>query len=266
MARKPRRKKRTSIRTAAGTVQDQFISRMAKLREDPTLVLPVIVGDEPKSLTRIRKKVEAMAKKGKGGLLDKRDKGVVGAVAHALPLAKLESIPRIADRRIGGKRRFFLQRGHVAQVCSVGVQNFDDPIALLTAYRLLAKSDKLHFFAGTKVWCTGTTPEPPEEWLQALTTCELTPETGWYGCGHSDVDRVLLGFRGGPSIAICGPCAKPDKNLHAAIALGYAGPKQRQPVTVQRLAADGTIGEFGNEAVAKYRAGILNETKLLKTV
>jgi hypothetical protein len=259
-----RRKKRTSIRTAAGTVQDQFITRMGKLHDDATQVLPIQIGSEPKSMAHIRKRVDAMAAKGKGGFFDKRDKGVIGAVAHALPLATLQTVPRIADRRIGGKRRFFLQRGHVAQVCSVGVQNFDDHFALLTAYRILAKTDNLHFFAGPKLWCTGSEPSPPEEWLHALTSCELKPETGWYGCGHEDISRVLLGFRGGPSIAICGHCAKPDKNLHSVISLGYAGPRQRQPVTVQRLTSEGVIEDLPSDAVAEYRAGVRNESKLVK--
>lgn len=261
-----RRKKRTSIRTAAGTVQDQFITRMKDLRDDPLAVLPRCTEEEPKSIARIRKRVETMAAKGKGGFLDRRDKGIVGAVANALPLANLEAVPRIADRRIAGKRRFFLQRGHVSQACSVGVQNFDDPLVLLTAYRPMAKSDNLHFFADTnRIWCTGSAPQPPEQWLDSLCTCTLKAESSdRWGCGHRETKRVLMTFRGGPSIAVCAHCAKPDKNLHGRIALRYAGPKQRQPVEVQRLDDHGMVHDLPSEAVAAYRAGIMDERKLLK--
>ena len=261
-----RRKRRTQIRTAAGTVQDQFIGRMKELRADPTRVLPRCPNGEPKPIARIQKRVEAMAAKGKGGFLDRRDKGIVGAVAHALPLANLDAVPRIADRRIAGKRRFFLQRGHVQQACSVGVQNFDDPMALLTAYRPMAKSDNLHFFAdANRLWCSGNTPQPPEEWLDSLCTRTLKAESpNRWGCGHREANRVLLVFRDGPSIAVCGHCAKPDKNLHARIATRYAGPKQRQPVEVLRLDDRGEVHELPSEAVAAYRAGLMNEAKLLK--
>ncbi len=261
-----RRRKRTSIRTAAGTVQDQFIARMKTLSADPTQVLPICTHEEHKALARIRKRVEAMAAKGKGGFLDRRDKGVVGAVANAMPLADLSAVPRIADRRIAGKRRFFLQRGHVAQVCSVGVQNFDDPIVLLSAYRLLAKSDNLHFFADeSRLWCTGSKPRPPQAWLEGLCSCTLKAESSdRWGCGHRETNRVLLSFRDGPNIAICAHCAKPDKNLHGRIALRYAGPKQRQPVEVQRLDDHGITHDLPSEAVAAYRAGIMDEKKLLK--
>lgn len=256
-----RRRRRTSIRTAANTVQDQFIRRMKDLRADPTRVLPECPDGEPKAMARIRKKVEAMAAKGKGGLLDRRDKGIVGAVAHALPLAELTSVPRIADRKILGKRRFFLQRGHVSQACSVGVQNFDDPLVLLTAYRPMAKSDNLHFFADANhLWCSGDTPRPPREWIDTLTKNELHQETeDRWGCGHRQADRVSLRFRGGPAIAICPPCARPEKNLHVRLAARYAGPRQRQPVEVEYLAPDGVAHELRGEVVAAYRAGAATE-------
>lgn len=265
MARKPRRKKRTSIRTAAGTVQDQFIARMKDLRADPTRVLPECPHGDPKPIARIRGRVEAMAAKGKGGFLDRRDKGIVGAVAHALPLAELEAVPRIADRKVLGKRRFFLQRGHVAQACSVGVQNFDDPLVLLTAYRPMAKSDNLHFFADANhLWCTGDTPRPPKEWIDTLTKHELHQETeDRWGCGHREADRVLLTFRGGPSIAVCPDCVRPEKNLHVRIAARYAGPRVRQPVEVQRLDGHGDMHELPSEPVAEYRAGVRSERRLL---
>ncbi len=259
-----RRKRRTSIRTTAGTVQEQYLSRMRALRDDPTRVLPTCTHDEPKPLQKIRVRVERMAT-AKPGLFDRRDKGVVGAVAQAIPLAELEAVPRIADHKVGGKRRFYLQRGHVARNCSLGVQNHDDPQVLLMAYRNLAKDHGLHFFAGPGLWCTGDTPRPPAEWLDDLLDVPLKAEgADLFGCGHTDVDRVLLRFYGGPAVTACSRCLG-KTSLHGKIAMRYAGPKQRQPVEVLRLSSDATISEFPAESVAAYRGGILNEARLLNS-
>ncbi len=261
---KPRRKRRTSIRTAAGTVQDQFKQRIAALRDDPLRVLPDCPDGDPKPIAKMRGRVERMAA-GKVSFLDRRDKSIVGAVANALPLADLEAIPRIADHKVAGKRRFYLQRGHVARNCSLGVQNHDDPIALLMAYRQVAKDHGLHFFTGPRLVCSGTTPKPPAEWLADLTECKLAAEApDRFGCGHQDVDRVLLRFIDGPGIAVCGACSRKEGSVHARIAQRYAGPKQRQPVDVMRLGADGTVHDLESEKVAAYRGGLLSEADLLR--
>lgn len=259
---KPRRKKRTAIRTAAGTVQDQFVARMGLLRDDPLQALPVCTQGEPKPLQKIRTRIEKMG--AKPGFLDRRDKGIVGAVANAMPLADLTAVPRIADHKVGGKRRFYLQRGQVGRSCSMGVQNFDDPLALMMAYRDMAKDQGLHFFAGSKLWCTGPTPVPPAAWLADLCDVALSAEAqDRFGCGHGDVDRVALRFHGGPAIVVCPNCGKKAGHMHGRIGQRYAGPKQRQPVEVLRLRPDGTEAPLDAESVAAYRGGVLNEAMLL---
>ncbi len=258
-----RKKKRTQIRTAAGTVQEQYVARIRDLRSDTSRILPQCLGDEPKSLRKIRARIEKMGTE--PGFFDRRDKGIVGAVAHAIPLAELEAVPRIADHKVAGKRRFYLQRGQVSRAASIGVQNFDDPLALLLAYRDMAKSDGLHFFAFPKLWCSGTTPNPPEAWIDHLTDIPLKAEApDRFGCGHADTDRVMLRFPDGPGIAICPTCAKKEGHMHGRIAGRYAGPKQRQPVDVVRLGADGTEHPLNAEAVASYRGGLVNEHQLLQ--
>lgn len=261
-----RRKRRTSIRTAAGTAQQAMGERLAALRDDPLRVLPECVGEEPAPLAKIRKRLERVAA-GKVGFLDKRDKGVVGAVVQSIPLADAEAYPRLADAKVAGRRRFFLQRGQVIRGCMLGVQNHDEPRALVMAYHHLAKQYELHFFAGPRLWCTGQTPRPPQPWLDALTEKighEPTIEGDTYRYGDADRPRMRITFRGGPSIEIDSSRCRAVGNLHAHMAAGYAGPRQRHPFEVHAIMPDGSAVEPEREKLAAYRAGVVRDSEVLE--
>ncbi len=270
-----KRQRRTSIRTASGAVQEKFLERIRGLAANPLVVLPEIPPgiDEPRPIAKMRQRVERIAKKGKATWLDRRDKSIVGAVANALPMAKMTAAPRLLDAKVGTQRRFFLQRGHVTRAASLGVQNHDEPRALRMAYADVAKKYSLHFFAGPRFWCTGAQPVPPQEWIDALAThagISLSETTGEgqdriIGCGHDDRPRVRLGFRGGPSLAICGPCGKRAGNLHQMAAERYASERQRHPFTVHVVLPDGTVADPDEKDLAAYRAGVHHEDKLIQT-
>ncbi len=270
-----KRQRRTSIRTAAGAAQERFLERLRALAADPLVVLPEIPPgiDEPRPIAKIRQRVERMAVKGKGSWSDRRDKSIVGAVANAIPMAQLKAAPRLLDARVGAQRRFYLQRGHVSRAASLGVQNHDEPRALRMAYAEVAKKYSLHFFAGPRFWCTGSSPVPPQEWLDALAAkadISLDETTGEgndriIGCGHPDRPRVRLGFRGGPSLVVCGPCGKRAGNLHQLAADRYASERQRHPFTVHIVLPDGTVADPDEKELAAYRAGVHTEDKLIQT-
>lgn len=262
-----KRRRRTSIRTASGAAQVRFLERIRALRDDPLRVLPEPIGDEPKPLRKARARLERIAK-GKVSILDRRDKGIVGAVVQILDVAEWQTVPRLMDQRVDGQRRFFLQRGHVSRGCSLGVQNHDAPVVLLQAYREMAKRHGLHFFAGDRVWCSGSSPQPPRAWLDSLAAgVALQDEAAdRYGCGH-DGARVALGLRGGPDIVVCPACAKTiagdkAKNVHARLAERYAGPRIRHPVDVGVVLPDATRAEPSAEDLAAYRAGVADEQRL----
>lgn len=261
-----RKKKRTSIRTAAGTAQKLYLERVRALRDDPLRVLPECTDGTPKPLAKVEKRLNKL-RDGKAGFLDRRDRGVVGAVANILDVADQTAVPRLADHKVAGKRRFYLQRGDVERQCSIGVQNHDEPLALVLAWRPMAKKHGLHFFASDRVWCTGPKPTPPPEWIDALSRDDevtLGPEDQDYGCGHQGTGRVVLGLRGGPSIAICKACARRTGNLHGRLAARYVGPRLRQPVEVWFEAPDGQRMEWDPKQVAAYRAGTTSERDLIR--
>ncbi|MFO1533282.1 MAG: hypothetical protein ABR562_06245, partial [Thermoplasmatota archaeon] len=54
----PQMRRKSSIRTATGHVQEQFLERVRAVAEDPTLVLPETVGEEPAALARLRRTLE----------------------------------------------------------------------------------------------------------------------------------------------------------------------------------------------------------------
>jgi len=262
-----RRKRRTSIRTAAGTAQKAFGDRLRALRDDPLRVLPDCPHGEPKPIARVRAGLERV-RAGKAGFLLRRDKGVVGAVVHSIPLAERESFPRLIDHKVGGQRRFFLTRGHVARSCMLGVQNHDDPRTLLMAYRAMAKEHGLHFFAGDRVACTGDVPRPPRDFIDALAgraSITLGPDGDDWTCPHRDAPRVRLGFRGGPGILVCAACGKTAGNLHGRLRNLYAGPRERHPVEVDVVIAGQRL-EPPPERLAAYRGGVEGERHLIEPV
>ena len=261
-----RKKKRTSIRTAAGTAQERFLSRIRELDADPMRVLPATPFGAPKPVAKVRAGLEKVAT-GKAGFALKRDKGIVGAVWQSKQLAELEAVPRLVDHKVGGRRRFYLMRGHVPRACMLGVQNHYDPTVLLMAYRKMAKESGLHFFADTGLTCSGDRPVPPDAWWDfiadqvGITWEDHTCKT----CTHSDAPLVELTFPDGPGMAVCGRCAKDVGTLHKVVTQHYAGPRERTPFHIH-LMPEGVEGpriEAPRELAAAYRAGIETEASLL---
>lgn len=254
---KPRRKKRTSIRTAAGVAQEKFLDRVREAVQDPLAMLPTCSGPEPKAIAKTRAGLER-AIAGKPNFFDKRDKGVVGAIYQSKAIAQLEAVPRLLDTKIGGKRRFFLQRGHVSRAAMLGVHNHDEPRALLMAYRDMAKKEGLHFFACPGLVCSGKTPTPPDGWVEALAAeagLEATKTDDGWRLGPAG-DAVRLRLRGGPAIDVA--AGRRADSIHKTLTTRYAGPRQRHPVEVSVI-VDGVEKDADREALAGYRGGIQDE-------
>lgn len=265
----PRPRRKTSLRTVSGTAQDLFRARLLALRGDPTVVLPEPVGEEAPVVRRLRRRLERMGARGPG-LLDRLDRRLVGAVAKTWPLADRAEFPRLLDARVAGNRRFYLPAGHAERACALGVQNHDDPLALLMAWRTLAKRHRLHLFASRDgFWCSGAAPRPPADWFSDLAEkagLRISEEApGRWGCGHADRPRALLRFRGGPALAACGACGKRADGLHRLVRERYAGPGVRQPVDLAVLRPDGGEAAPSREAMARYRAGIEGEDGLVRS-
>ncbi|HET6398314.1 MAG TPA: hypothetical protein VFH47_02030 [Candidatus Thermoplasmatota archaeon] len=261
----PQQRRKSSLRTAAGTTQEAFLARLRELREDPTVVLPQVDGDGPKPLRSLASKLERMKERGPG-FLDRFDKGIVGAVAHTCRIADQESVPRLLDAKIAGQRRFYLHRGHVDRAAMIGVQNFDEPRVLLVAYTLMAQKHGLHFFAtDSGLWCTGAAADPPAAWVDGFSR-EIGIRLERVGdrilCPHRDPVRVLMGFEDGPGLAVCGPCGRKAGGVHKQLRAHYVGPKRKHPVTVCVLHPDGSTAPVEREQLARFRAGLVDEAVL----
>ena len=259
----PQMRRKSALRTASGNVQEQFLERVRAVVADPTLVLPVSVGDEHPAIAKLRERLES----GKLGFVARFDKGLLGALRAVEELAKRESAPVLLDARIDGNRRFFLTLGHVQRLVLLGVQNWDDPLALMLAYGPLATDEGLWFFAGRELWCTGAAPTPPPEWWDDLaerTGLALLGE-GDRSCPHPDRPRLELRFPGGPALSACGPCAKRAGHLHGHLsqrALRGAGPAR--PVELVVAMPDGRRLPLLDRLDAFYRAGRLDEQRLVE--
>lgn len=261
-------RRRTSIRTASDAVQDQYAARIQALADDYTLALPVPVGPEHPYLARLRRRLAT----GKLPWTARFDKGLLGALRIVPELAALEGSPRMVDARVDNSRRFYLQRGHVVRLCNLGVQNWDDPLSLLLAYGRLGPRHKLHLFAGDKLWCSGTRPNPPPEWFAALSRRTGIPlavqPDGDAACPHPDRPRLELRMRGGPALLVCGPCgAKPaaaGQNLHGHLLHRYLSDQPTRPVELAVRLPDGATHPLAEHLQASYRGGQADEAAILE--
>lgn len=264
----PQRRRKSGLRTAAASLQEQFLDRMERLVEDPLLVFPRIEGPEPRPLAKLRRGLTTL-KAGRIPLAARFDAHVLGATYRAMMLADWEAVPRMLDAKIAGQRRFYVQRGQVARACSLGVQNFDQPRVLLLAYATTGQRHGLHFFAlADGVVCTGKAATPPAAWFTAVggDAVPLASEAeGLWGCGHADRDRVQLGLADGPAVACCAPCGAKLEGLHRRMRERHVGPQQKKPFTIAVRKADGSTREPSREAAARYRAGIATEADVVRS-
>jgi hypothetical protein len=256
----PQMRRRSGLRTASANLQEAFLERMRAVRDDPLIVLPEVVGDEPKELAKLRQGLE-QAKAGKLGFFAKRDKGILGAAWACRELASKDSAPRLLDTRIDGDRRFFWPVGHIAKPACLGVQNWDDPVALITAYQSFADGG-LHFFAGSDLWCTGRAAVLLPEWIASLGArleTELEADGGDARCKHPDraaLAHVLPGPSGGvrgPEVRLCADCLHGETAGVLAARVRNAG--GRRPFTLEVVLPDGSRRPVASEADAYYRVG-----------
>lgn len=256
----PQMRRRSGLRTASGNLQEAFLERVRAVRDDPLVVLPEVVGEEPAELAKLRSGLQK-AKDGKLGFFARRDKGVLGAAWACRGLAEKDSAPRLLDTRVDGDKRFFWPVGHIAKSACLGVQNWDDPATLLLAYQGMAE-DGLHFFAGTDLWCTGRQAVLVPDWVESLAKrleAELVAEGRDARCAHADraaLAHVLPGpsaSQRGPEVRFCADCL--HKETAQALSSRVRNPGGRRPYTLEVVLPDGSRRPVGAEADAFYRVG-----------
>src|SRR5207245_557766 len=158
-----------------------------------------------------------------------------------------ESAPRLLDARIDGHRRFYLQRGHTSRAASLGVQNWDDPLALLLAWQPWAARRGLHLLAGPSLWC-GERCAPPRAWLAGLCEragidlaaeeaegegTEASDGVARASCPHGEGARVEIRLDDGPgggfALRLCAACGRRARQSSGAalavhVQTRHAGP------------------------------------------
>ncbi|HUR26166.1 MAG TPA: hypothetical protein VM327_09165 [Candidatus Thermoplasmatota archaeon] len=255
----PQMRRRSGLRTASANLQEAFLDRVRAVRDDPTVVLPEVVGDEPKEIAKLRHGLE-QAKDGTLGFFAKRDKGILGAAWACRALAEKDAAPRLLDARIEGDKRFYWPVGHIAKPACLGVQNWDDPATLLMAYQPLA-DEGLHFFAGGDLWCTGRQAVLVPDWLAALAQrldVALVADGADARCPHADraaLAHVLPASAGqrAPEIRLCPDCC--GKDTAAVLGARMRNPGGRRPYTLEVVLPDGSRRPVEAEADAFYRVG-----------
>lgn len=263
----PQRRRKSGLRTASDGLQDEFLERQRRLSAEPLRCFPEVVGDVPAPLRRLHR-ILARAAGGSLPATSRFDRGFLGALRAVFKLAERDEVPRLLDVRVDGQRKFFLLHGHVNRLVLAGLQNHDDPLALLLAYGPMASRHGLVFFAGSKLWCTGTRATPPTEWVEDLAAraeMVFSPEGDDWTCPHRDRARMAYRILDGPALLACPACAAPlvallhDRILH--------GKRPARPVTFHVRMPDGKSLDVPDTLADAHRAGRLDATGVLeKTV
>lgn len=263
---------RTSIRTASGTTQDQFLDRLRRLSDDPTLAaaVPYPPEAEPADLARLRSRLAAM-KGGKAGFLARLDKGIQGIVAGSFELAQRAEATHLLDFKVDGVRRFYLPVGHRDKLATMGVQNHDEPMALLFAYVDQAQRGAWFFAAGS-LWCTGKRGTPPPAWFDAVAArlgTTLAPAGATRGaaqdmrCPHAGTDGLRVRFGPeGSSLTCCLACS--GGQLWPTLLPRVLGPEGVKAVAIDIVRADGGHLVPDERLVQRFRDARMDEAELVR--
>jgi len=172
-----KRVKSKGIRVAT-KVQGERIRRLAqRLADDPLMVLPECRDEDCEkglfrtcSFASLRKKLEVFKKADSDALAKYADKkGLTGAVAGTILLAKEERIPYLAAKNIGGKTYVYAKRGGAEDEKLIAVQNYDDPHIRMLAVLDIVTKKKIYLYSITKkMICMGANASPPPEFLSFI--------------------------------------------------------------------------------------------------
>jgi hypothetical protein len=222
------RRVRTFARTATKSQERNLIENAKKLYKDPFLVLPECT-DSGRYFIKIRKQLEKIHRfRDDMGKLERlaNKKGLEGAVAGTLLIAKTEKAPYLAVLKFPTGDVVFAQRGKAHREKLIAVQHFNDPVLRLLGVKDVAFKKNLHVYSwGDRFICTGKKAEPPEEFVHFIVgVLGFSYEDNVVFCEHivpekarnkEFLERYYLRIywkSADTVVAICEACSRHSKN------------------------------------------------------
>ncbi|HEY6238252.1 MAG TPA: hypothetical protein VIZ68_03600, partial [Thermoplasmata archaeon] len=226
-------------RRASGGREGELVQRAARLRKNIDPLLPTLSRDCPTArFDRLREALEAVrsVKEDSARLekLSRRGEPLARALAGLLKFYLDPETPALLVARFPTGEVSFAPLARTDREAQIAVQQFDDPQRLLLGYLAWARKGYHFFTTDRALYCTGTSPAPPDAFRTALLAdlpYRLEPgKKGAFVCTHlargEPVPFVAVEWPGASTaFRVCRRCAKADRQLLSAVTSHLAVPK-----------------------------------------
>ncbi len=269
--------------------KEELVARAKALRDSVDPLLPKLASGCPSDrFDRLRDELEAVRE-------EREDASRLERLArHGEPLARsyagllhyflAPEPPVVATFPLPGGAIPFAVLARTRPETEVAVQHSDDPARLMLGYLDWTRRG-FHFFAGTdRLWCTGSSPEPPAGFRAAKLASlpyRFTEEAGTRRFLCSDLaggerrPYLEVGWPGaGTVFRVCDRCAKTDRHLLSSLVEDVAvpDPSSAFPVSASlnvdcRAGADcvhAHLPDLPGGARRTYEQGRLGDADLLR--
>ena len=235
-------------RRASGGREGELLQRASKLRKDPTLLLPKLSRNCPTGrFDRLRAALETVHEArddaDRLGRLSRRGDPMARSLAGVFKFYLDEELPGILVARYPAGELSFAPLAKAPRESQIAVQQYDHPERLVLGYLSWARKGYHFFAAGKTLYCTGPSPEPPDEFRHAFLSdlpyrLERGSAAGTFACPHlirgEPVPYLEVDWPGAAmTFRVCRRCARDDRQLLAALTSRLAVPKPEKafPVT-----------------------------------
>ncbi|HEC82074.1 MAG TPA: hypothetical protein ENI42_06615 [Thermoplasmatales archaeon] len=272
---------RTFAKTAPKTKEKKLLENAKKIKENPFVFFPECRDAKAeKFINKIKRKIKKTWKnKDDVKKLEKlsKKKGLEGAVAGTLMLTHSKKAPYLATARIGNMDVMYALRGKAKKEFLIAVQNFDDPVLRLLAFKDLAVKNKVCLYSwGKNFVCTGENSEPPDDFKNyVLKKVGFDVKNGVASCPHVNPEKLREGAsdernylriewkNANVVIGICENCASKDnRNTVFEISKFFIDPNINKNISVKVVPALIELQDE-NQDTSTYLLGGLTDTQLI---
>ncbi|MCD6469021.1 MAG: hypothetical protein J7L32_06945 [Thermoplasmata archaeon] len=273
---------RSFAKTAPKTKEKKLIENAKKLNENPFVFFPECKDAKAERFVKkIKKKVEKVWKnRDDVKKLEKlsKKKGLEGAVAGTLMLVHSKKAPYLATAKIGDIDVMYALRGKARKEFLIAVQNFDDPVMRLLAFKDLAVKNRVYLYSwGKNFVCTRENGKPPDDFKNfILNRIGFELKNGVASCPHVNPEKLKNGVSDERNyiriewknadviIGICESCAsRNNRNTVFELSKFFIDPEINRNISVKVIPRLTELQDE-NQDVTAYLSGGLKDAQFIE--
>ena|GEM_PF-6182263 len=258
-------------------IEDDILSTASKILERPEIIIPKCLGECKKCpFTRIKTRIERIADISNERKIQswaKKGDMLVRGFAVLSILNMQGRIPILARARYADGDAHYAVRGKVDKDVLVGLQNFDNEIWRLYAYKKFAKKNKL-WIASTKngIFCMGRNFNINADIIADILSRSkygFVMKDGGFRCGRGDIGIVIS--LGKHRIFLSSKCCRDDTNIYGVIVQRITGPDVEGVIDVSVRCVECAVhcdscvlGNINVGIISEYRARRISDREFVK--